>query len=87
MSKQFFIFFAAFFFSILNYSQTAKFNKTHDIWIVKAVFPSIGELKFYTVLKKQDSLFILKSIEDRDKFILGGFKAKLLRVIQNIKNL
>ncbi|EMY3583768.1 hypothetical protein AAIP78_001022 [Flavobacterium psychrophilum] len=85
MSKQFFIFFAAFFFSILNYSQTAKFNKTHDIWIVKAVFPSIGELKFYTVLKKQDSLFILKSIEDRDKFILGGFKAKLLRVIQNRK--
>ncbi|MDD2277889.1 MAG: S41 family peptidase [Candidatus Margulisbacteria bacterium] len=83
MIKQYFIFLTLLFLPILIYCQNSEFTEAQNIWRVKSAFPIIGEFEFYTAFEKHDSTLLLKSFENRDKFILGSFKAKLFRFFQN----
>jgi len=85
MIKKSFIFLTLLFLPNLIYCQNSEFTEAQNIWRVKSAFPNIGEFEFYTVFEQHDSILLLKSFENRDKFILGSFKAKLFRAFQNRK--
>jgi hypothetical protein len=85
MIKHYFIFLTLLFLPVLIYCQNSKFTETQSIWRVKSAFSNIGEFEFYTVFEQHDSILLLKSFENRDKFILGSFKARLFRVSQKRK--
>jgi len=81
--KKIYVFFCLCF--ILQLPDLAADNKQNAIWLVTAEIENIGRIKFYTLAEIKDTSLILRTIEDRDKFILGNGKAKLLRMFEKRK--
>jgi hypothetical protein len=80
-------------FPFLFLSQTAvlyagnnKKTQEDNLWIVTAEIENLGKLNFYMLQDTANSPVLLKSLKDRDKVILGNFKAKLFRLFQKRKN-
>jgi hypothetical protein len=57
-----------------------------NLWIVTAEIENTGKLNFYTLLDTTNSPALLKTLKDRDKAVLGSFKARLFRLFQKRKN-
>ncbi len=86
MRKKYLVFLILLCLAISSYCQKLEFVENQNIWIVKSEFLNIGTFQFYTVLEqKNDSTLLLKSFENRDKIILGNFKANLLRLFKKRK--
>lgn len=66
---------------ILIFSQKTGFSLEKEfLWTVQVLHDKVGgELSFYATVEKIDSLIIIKSFEDRDKFLIGNSKAMQLR--------
>jgi hypothetical protein len=57
-----------------------------NIWKVTADIENMGKINFYMLPDTVKSTTILKSLKDRDKVILGNWKAKLFRLFQKREN-
>jgi hypothetical protein len=82
------LFFFPLFFLFQATGLCANDKKTQEehIWTVTANIENMGKLNFYMLSDTTNSPVVLKSRKDRDKVILGNFKARLFRFFQKRKN-
>jgi hypothetical protein len=79
--KRFIILIITFSISFYTFADTDK-----KIWKIIADIGDIGCLNFYMFTEESDSTLYLKSPENRDKKLIGTFKATILRTMQKRKN-
>jgi hypothetical protein len=71
-------------FSVCMFGQN-QIALQEQVWLARVNFSSFGEFEFLTTAQKKDSVFVLQTLADRDKFLLGKVPAAFMRKIQKHK--